>query len=83
MLMKRHEFYDPDRMNASYILCSECGGECYEPGPMYTWTKRRRGVWEDVLVCSSCLEELFDELPLEEKAELIGSEKIIVGGSCQ
>ena len=77
--MKTNRFYDPDPMNAAFLLCSECGGECYELGVMYTWAKRRHGVWEDVLVCPSCMEELFDELPLDEKAKLLGSRKVVVG----
>lgn len=77
----KNKIYDPDPMNSSYIICSECGGECYEQGVMYTWAKRRQGHWVDTLVCPSCLEELFDELPLDEKAKLTGSRKIIVDGS--
>ncbi len=79
--MKPNLFYDPDPMNAPYMLCSECGGECYEMSVMYTWAKKRRGVWEDAPICVSCFEELFSELSPDEKAELVGSRKIIVGGS--
>ncbi len=78
--MKNSKIFDSDPMNAPYIICSECGGECYESGVMYTWAKRRHGHWVDALVCSSCLEELFDELPIDEKAKLTGSRKILVGG---
>lgn len=77
--MKKPNNFDPDPMNAPYILCFECGGECYKRAVMYTWAKRVLGVFEDVPVCESCFEELFKELSLEEKAELIGSKKITVG----
>lgn len=77
--MKANRIYDPDPMNAPFILCSECSGECYESGVMYTWAKRRQGNWVDVLVCPSCLEELFDELTIDEKAKLVGSRKVVLG----
>lgn len=77
--MKREGYYDPDLMNARCLQCSECGGECYEYGEMYTWQRRGRGGWEEVLVCPDCFEELLSEIPLCEKAELIGSKKVIVG----
>ena len=77
--MKRNGNFDPDPMNARSLLCFECGCECYEYGEMYTFTKRVRGSWEEVLICPECLEAFFDELPLIEKAELIGSKKVIVG----
>ncbi len=77
--MKRNGYHDPDPMNAGCLLCSECGGECYEYGEMYTWMKRVRGSFEEVLICPECLEAFFTEMPLNEKAELIGSTKVIVG----
>ncbi len=81
--MKQNGYYDPDPMNAYCILCSECGAECYEYGEMYTWTRRSHGGWEDALICPECLEALFLEIPLSEKAELIGSKKIIVGEAAE
>ena len=77
--MRRSIYPDPDPMNARCLRCAECGGECYEYGEMYTWTKRGFSGLEETLICPECLEEHILALSTREKAELAGSRRVIVG----
>lgn len=56
--------------------CGECGSEIYRGESAYSWIGRRG---QEIFVCESCFCELFDELDMQEKAALIGSERIIIG----
>lgn len=56
--------------------CGECGGDLFRGEPAYSWIGRHG---HEIFVCESCFCELFDELDMEEKAALVGSERRIIG----
>ena len=67
-----HNLPDGYREKRERYIEADCGHECYDGELLYSYD----GGW----ICPDCLAEVFDSLPLREKAELIGCDNMIVEG---
>lgn len=56
--------------------CAECGAPLPFGESAFSWTGARG---KTALVCRECFLGLFDELSIEEKAALAGSETVVIG----
>lgn len=56
--------------------CGECGAAFARGERVFSWAGPRG---RETFVCRQCFCELFDELSIEEKAALAGSETVVVG----
>ncbi len=58
------------------LSCGECGTELVRGEKAFLWAGP---LGREMLVCRQCFCELFDELSVEEKATLAGSEMVVIG----
>lgn len=60
----------------SRAQCAECGAPLPAGERAFSWTGARG---KTAIVCRECFLGLFDELSIEEKAALAGSETVVIG----
>jgi len=55
-------------------IIAGCGHEVYQDEEVFDWTERKDGEEITKTLCPDCMEDKFKEMPLTERAELLGCE---------